>query len=109
MKTATLIRESLPGFQGDARLYRLDPPAEWTRYDDDGEPVAVPTTHVVVSAADAMYSGPETYIFPADGQGKVTSWGEMDGSFRGAFDHARALQGLGYEVTQDHCGGWVLR
>jgi len=46
-------------------------------------------------------SGPETYIFPAKKSGdifEVADWGELNGSYRGGFDHAEALKGAGYEV-----------
>lgn len=72
-------------------LYRLDPPATWG---DD-----YTTVHVVVSAVHAPYSGPETYVFPADPDGAILDWAELEGSYRGGLDHAEALQGAGYEVT----------
>lgn len=88
-KTATFIKD-LRGFRGRARLYRLDPPAP----DYDGNP----REYVVVSAVDAMFSGPETYIFPASAEGEVVDWLEMDGSFQGDLDHERALANAGYTV-----------
>lgn len=86
---ATLI-ESLAGWNGDARLYRVDPPMNY----EDGRQ----TNYVVVSATRVTFSGPETYIFPADSRGKALSWLELPGSFRGALDHARALEGAGYDI-----------
>jgi hypothetical protein len=83
-KVATLVRDNLPNFNGKAQLYRLSPPLGDIEY-------------VVVSAVVA-YSGPETYIFPADESGEVTGWCELHGSFRGELDHAAALEGAGYEV-----------
>ena len=67
----------------DGRLYKLDPP--------------VPTEFVLVSAIQAAFDTgmPETFIFPADEDGKVTSWGELEGSFQGGQDHEKALRGLG--------------
>lgn len=35
--------------------------------------------YFVVSSADALFSGPETLVFPADESGKVTDWGEVAG------------------------------
>jgi hypothetical protein len=35
--------------------------------------------YFVVSSADAMFTGPETLVFPADADGKVTDWGEVAG------------------------------
>lgn len=56
--------------------------------------------HIVVSAINAMFSGPETYIFRANEDGDIIDWCEMDGSFRGALDHARALNNGGYELEE---------
>lgn len=33
---------------------------------------------------NALYSGPETYLFPADADGRVIDWNEIEGSYRGA-------------------------
>lgn len=87
MKTATFVSK-LKGYRGDARLYRLSPPA--TTYDGDE------AEYVIVSAADVPFSGPETYIFPAHPDGKVMNWTEMDGSFRGGLNHEEALRNAGY-------------
>lgn len=84
---AVLIR-SLGGFANDARLYRMEPPLEGHEY-------------VVVSAADVMFTGPETYIFPASKDGRVIDWGEMDGSYRGGLSHEEALRGAGYEIGSE--------
>lgn len=93
--TAAFVR-TLTGFRGDARLYRVSPPMAGRSWMSDET-----ATHdyVVVSAADVMFSGPETYIFPADEDGNVVDWGEVDGSFRGALDHERALHEAGYTVV----------
>lgn len=87
---ATLI-ENLAGWRGDARLYRVDPPMT---YDDDKK-----TNYVVVSAAVVIFSGPETYIFPATRLGEILDWLELPGSFRGGLDHARALEVAGYSLS----------
>jgi len=82
-KTATFVK-NLDNFTGDARLYKLDPPMDGNQY-------------VVVSATIVPFSGPETCIFPSNEDGKVTSWGELYGSFRGGLDHQQALENAGYE------------
>ena len=87
---ATLIK-NLAGWKGDARLYRVDPPIQ---FNEDRK-----TNYVVVSAATVMFSGPETYIFPASSEGEILDWLELPGSFRGAMDHARALEGAGYSIN----------
>lgn len=83
---ATLIKDSLPKFNGSAALYKCDPPLDGNGF-------------VVVSATVALYTGPETYIFPANQDGDITGWTELDGSYRGDLDHAQALSGAGYEVA----------
>lgn len=93
---ATLVKANLRHFTGRAALYRLDPPLATKDYDD--EPTGEAHEYVVVSATVTPYSGPETYIFPADAEGKVTNWGELDGSFRGDLDHAEALRRAGYDI-----------
>lgn len=92
-KIATPVGGRLDGFTGDARLYKLEPPIE--QKDWDGTLVA---THefVVVSAVSVPFTGPETYIFPADAGGNVVDWGELDGSARGHMDHSLALSDAGY-------------
>ena len=52
------------------------------------------TKYVIVSAADAMFSGPETYIFPANKDGEIVDWGELNGSYKGGYDHDKALAGV---------------
>jgi hypothetical protein len=87
---AKLVRRIDDGsFRGDARLYRCE----------GGE---LPE-YVVVSAVTTLQvgslDGPETYIFPADADGKVTRWFELVGSQKDTLDHAKALRDAGYEVA----------
>jgi hypothetical protein len=91
MKTATLLKEA-----GTSKLlYELDPPIESEGWDGKVK------THkyVVVSAVNAMFTGPETYIFPADKEGHVVDWLELRGSYRGGLNHEAALRGAGYRVV----------
>lgn len=100
MPTATLIHSNLEGFHGVVHLYRLDPPMQVESYDYETDTSVLGVVpYVVVSAVNVPYSGPETYIFPADESGKVLSWLEMEGSYRGGLDHAEALKGAGYDVV----------
>lgn len=101
---ATFIR-GLSGFRGDARLYHVEPPVKWVKgYDADWNPVYCDTEYVIVSAVTVEYSGPETYIFPANQKGKVSSWEELRGSYRGGLDHAEALRRAGYTVNAGQNG-----
>lgn len=84
-KTAQFIR-TLYGFTGNAALYRMTPPHDGHEY-------------VVVSATRVMFSGPETYIFPATSDGKVSDWCELDGSYRGSMSHESALANAGYTLA----------
>lgn len=97
MKTATYIRDVHPTATGRMKLYRLSKSVE---YDAPAEEDSRQTDHVVVSAANT-YSGPETYIFPANEGGDILSWLELDGSFRGGLDHQQALKNAGYKVIDN--------
>jgi hypothetical protein len=98
MNTATKIKD-LDGFTGEAALFQLSPPLKRTDGWGD-EAKEIDTEYVVVSATVAMYSGPETYIFPADADGKVISYGELEGSYRGGLNMEAALEGAGYSVVK---------
>jgi hypothetical protein len=99
MGTATFIKQK--NGTGEGKVYRLDPPIEIKDYDVElgGYKVIGTSEHVWVSATVAMFSGPETYIFPSDENGEVTDWGELEGSYRGGLDHEEALRGAGYTVV----------
>jgi hypothetical protein len=90
MITATYIKD-VARFTGTAKLYRLSEPAPYGWDNDEGA-----TEYVIVSAANAMFSGPETYIFPANDAGEVTDWTEMDGSYRGGLCHESAIASAGW-------------
>ena len=83
---AKRIKE-MEGWKGRAYLYELDEPLDGHNY-------------VIVSAAVVPYSGPETYIFPADGPDAedASDFGELDGSYRGGLSHEKALARAGYSV-----------
>lgn len=87
-KTATRMTglDRTSGSGAEVRCYRLSEPL------DGHETVAV-------SAVVAPFSGPETYIFPCDEAGRITAWGELDGSYRGGLSHVAALEGAGYLVV----------
>ena len=107
---ATFVR-GLSGFRGDVKLYHVEPSVTYPavnpdsgEWDDEGGH----TEYVAVSAVNVEYSGPETYIFPADEQGEILSWCELTGSYRGGLNHALALRRAGYTVNagqNDAIGG----
>jgi hypothetical protein len=53
-----------------------------------------------VSAIPAAFDTgePETYIFPADSEGAVLHYGELDGSYQGGMDKNKALADAGYTI-----------
>ncbi|MDB9247505.1 hypothetical protein PN419_00590 [Halorubrum ezzemoulense] len=63
-------------FQGEAKHVRLAEPVELERLVGDD---TIETADFIVSAARVMFSGPETYVFPADENGEVDEWGEVIG------------------------------
>lgn len=77
------------------KLYRLSPPL--TGEDWDGGTYL--HKYVIASGADVPYSGPETYIFPANEHGEITDWGELDGSYRGDINCDKAIENAGYTVV----------
>jgi mono/diheme cytochrome c family protein len=77
--SATLLLRNLPGYRGEAHLYRLDPPL-------DGH-----TDVVVTSTRAGRGGGPVTVVHAADG---AAAW--LPGSARGAYGHLEALLRAGY-------------
>ena len=90
---ATFVKKA-DGFAEHAELFRLEKPAE-TRG-------GIKFQFIVVSTLKcARDTGlPETYMFPADSMGKVLSWVELDGSFRGEVNISKALRDGGYEEAR---------
>lgn len=108
MKTAKQIGDLRTSSSGASQLlFELSEPIAYKVFDDSNAQgldrdefgrVTRHAKHVLVSAVVAPFSGPETYIFPADESGKVVYWGELDGSYRGGMDHAQALTNAGYTI-----------
>ena len=98
MKTATFV-EDRNGWNGHASLYKLSHAVEYNGPRSDNDPPAKRTQYVIVSAVVAPATGEETYVFPADAQGKVLSWTELDGSYRGGMSHTEALWQAGFELV----------
>ena len=100
MKTAQFIKDIEQDGPAKQKLYKVKPPAEYDEPWDEDDPPASKTSYVVVSAVIADYSGPETYIFPANKKGEVIDWGELEGSYRGGLSHSTALSNAGYEIIE---------
>lgn len=92
MKRAKLIIDGLQGFKGHAALYQLNPPIK----DDDNEEYE----YVIASAVVALFSGPETLIFPATKDGEVINFRDIAGE-RGTLNHTVALNNEGYTVFKE--------
>lgn len=99
MATAMLVKDVSEKFTGIAKLYKVDPSAAYDR-DWDTDEYREESGFVVSSAADVMFSGRETYLFPADSEGNVFHWCELHGSFRGAMDCDAAIKNAGYEICE---------
>ena len=89
-KSAVAIK-NLKEAKGRACLYKLSDPLMGYEY-------------VVVSAAkDARDNHDqvvgETFIFGSDESGKVKSFLELPGSYRGGLDHQKALNDAGYDIN----------
>ena len=93
-KSAVAVK-SVKEAKGRACLYKLSDPLMGYEY-------------VVVSAAkdhrdrhDNMIG--ETFIFGSDETGKIKSFLELPGSYRGGLDHQKALNDAGYDINfNDH-------
>lgn len=94
---AVFVR-SLYNFDGEANLYRVDPPVTYPDENPDSgewQEEGGNTEYVIVYASNSPNA---TRIFPADEQGEVLSWSELPGSYRGGLDHKEALIRAGYTV-----------
>lgn len=93
--TATRIGPVNPDNRGDQVLWKLSEsvPSEW----GDGPPTEFIVTSAIAAAFD--HGGPECFIFPSDGSGNVTDWGEMPGSQRGTTDHETVIRAAGWGIA----------
>jgi hypothetical protein len=88
-KTATAIK-TLNHWNGLATVYKVEPAIK--SYENNSY------DYVVVSQVNALYSGPETYMFGSNEDGEVTDWCELPGSRRGSYTHEEVLNDEGYTV-----------
>lgn len=59
------------------------------------------TYFVITSTATFKETGPETYIFAANEEGKIIDYAELNGSMRGCLDHEGAIRNAGWIITND--------
>ena len=88
MNKANFVKDMSSEFHGDAELFKIEPAWEFTDWSEETRIIE----YIVVSATIVMFSGPETYIFEADSDGKIIDWGELPGSFQGSCDIDEALK-----------------
>lgn len=77
--------KTLSDWHGFACIYEMVPPFKGCEF-------------VVVSSAHVPFSGPETLMFPSDGE-IVTSFGEIAGE-RGVLSHQHVLESTGYKMER---------
>lgn len=95
---AEFIKDVSEDFRGIAKLWRITPPVIYTEWNEDDGEIDLEAEYVITSATVALFSGPETYIFPADSEGNVLNWMELPGSYRGAMDHEFAISQIGSRI-----------
>lgn len=101
---ATRLGSVNPGSVAQQIHWRLSEPVGYGyEFDSLGVPKAMAITVFVVTSASLVFGTPETFIFPADDEGNILDWGEMDGSYRGGLNHERAILGAGWSIP-----GWRL-
>lgn len=69
------LKDLSHNFSGEARLYRVDPPAEYLESEEQSRL----TPYIVASATLVPMHGPQVFIFPADEKGDLLEWGEIGG------------------------------
>ena len=90
LKSAVAVK-NIKEAKGRACLYKLSEPLVGYEY-------------VVVSAARAHKDNynnmiGETFIFGSDQTGKIKSFLELPGSYKGGLDHQKALNDAGYDIN----------
>lgn len=98
--------DTKPGqFRETAFFYKLSEPVEYD-YDYDTEKFLKETRFVCVSQANAFGSGYETFIFPADENGEVVDWSELEGSLRGYISPDQLMRECGWSVVDGRNTEW---
>jgi len=93
---ATFIKDTDEG----QKLWKVSPPAKYGYDYETGEYGRGQSDYVVTSKQNVIYSGWETYIFPANSAGQIINFIELEGSQKGYVSHETALKDAGYEIEQ---------
>lgn len=96
-RTAIFVRDVSEEFTGRAYLYRVSPPVAWVEWAEGGRKRRR-ASWIIVSAT--AFLGAETYLFPANQEGRIRDWNELDGSRNGTLDIEGTLRAAGYEVKE---------
>ena len=94
MKTAKYVKTIVDDGYHMASLYKLSEPVRYTTRPGNEHY----TDHVYVSSLDSLRMR-ECYIFPADEDGKVLDWLELEGSMKGVLSHEHVLDAAGYTLV----------
>lgn len=54
--------------------------------------------YVITSTSNVQFSGPETYMFPANEKGTIIDWCELPASYRGDLNHEKCFEDIGYKT-----------
>ena len=95
MATSKNIAERIKKIKGSQMLWKVTPPIITEPcYEGDTKK----KFNYIITSCASVFGQPETYVFGADKNGEILDWGELDGSFKGDFDHERAIIGAGYQI-----------
>lgn len=95
-KTATFVKDVSAYFNGTAHLFKVSPAVPYS-WNHDSKAYDGETEYIVASAVTGWAY--ETYLFPADENGSVIDWGELDGSQKGTTDIQSVMSEAGYSVA----------
>lgn len=100
--TVSKVRDMQANREGQRlALYHLSSPIEYGYEPDCGKCPRPTAEYVAISAIESVGRDglPETYIFAADAEGVILSWGELDGSYQGGTSHEKAIDGAGWVLN----------
>jgi len=97
-KIAVLIKDNLPGYRGRAALYKLSEPLEGHEF------VVVSSVLITFppSVKEFINDYHESFVFPADEEGNILDWGNLDGSLSYGtqpIPHEVCFQEAGYQLV----------
>jgi hypothetical protein len=105
-KTAILIKIVPVNLAGAIeKVWKMIPPVKYANFEEvDGKDILTfhearyIVTSAVIVKGSGLLSGPQTYAFVSDADGRVLFWADLPGSIRGILDHERVIRDMGYEI-----------